>query len=360
MIKPGTGTIPRRHSKNYTSAQADARLKEVVTAYQEQGKRALEVDSFAVKYFYQAKGTMVCTCKQTEILPQHGSISQHFPPTLVKQDSIGEGDIRIDYNRPLFGSTTESLDADDETESDEFGLDDSDVVQGITVDSLFASSPDCGICYRTGYVPGYNLYGYERRVLTTHHLRDTYGYTLDVTTAPHTFNKTDLREGFVEFALEIPRYFKSVTVSVRNNTEQLFDVLYTEIGELSPLSHGALQHYAGKVLAVRVTAEEFTHVVIEFDLGAETLRSNIAQMSKTIDWTLFSTLGNLQIVLPMTIPEVQAGDVVFVPQRNLTLKITDVTYLRTSDERNLDWAVTTRVLQPQESLKLIHRGNKLG
>lgn len=368
MIRRGTGTISRTHSKNYTSAQADARLKETVRPYQAQGLRALEVDSFEVMYFYQAQGTTICTCKQTEVLPQHGQTSSDMPVTLMHKDAIGLDEIRIDYSRPLFGQKGESLTANDETDSGEFDIDEGQEGPngGSIVDNLFSTSPDCGICYRTGYVPGFNLYGHERLILTTHSMVDSYGYTLDLSTAPHTYSKIDSREGFVEFLLEVPRYYKSVKISLRNNTEILSDCLWIVLDPINspqvstPLTYADLKYLAGKTATLRVLAEEFTHVVIELDLGLDPVRSNVAQMSKTIDWTLFSTLGNLQLVLPMTIAEVHAGDIVFIPARSITLKVTDVTYLRTSQEKNLDWAVSTRVLQPQEALKSIAKGFKLG
>jgi hypothetical protein len=92
---------------------------------------------------------------------------------------------------------------------------------------------------------------------------------------------------------------------------------------------------------------------MEFDLGTDPVLANMAQMSRTLDWTLFDTLGNLTLNLPMTIPNLATSDVLFVPQRNIVLKITDVTFLRTSTDSNLDWSCSTRVVQPQELIKSI-------
>lgn len=362
MIKSGTGVIARRHAKNYISQQADARLKEVIAPYQAQGLNALGVDSFEVRYFYKARGTTTCTCKQTEVLQQTLSAGG-LPVMLLNPNAVGETEIAIDYARPLFGNQNENGDSDEETGDDEFALigDDNpdDGSENPTMDSLMSSSPDCGICYRTGYVPGYNLYGAERLVLSTHSVTSTYGYNLERNQAPHSFNRIDTREGYVRFLISVPKYFKSVEMSVRNNTENLVGETVYLVATGSAVTLADLRYYGGAEVEIEVRAPRFTHAVITFDLGSDVIRSNLAQMTRTIDWTMFSTLGNLQIILPMTIQEVQAEDLVWVPQRRIALKITDVTYLRTAGERNLDWAVTTRVLQPQESLKNIARGQKI-
>lgn len=352
-ISRGAGTIRRRHAKNYTSAQADARLQEAVRPYQEQGRRALEVDSFAVKYYYQTRSTTPCTCKETHIPSAFSALGTNVPATLVKQQSVLGSSISIDYRRQLIGLQSDSIQSDDSDMDidDELGDDDEDGAK--QQDALYASSADCGLCYKTGYVPGYYTYGYERRVFTTHNIAASRGYTTDITTAPHTFQRVDTLGGYMEFELEIPRYFHNVFVSVRDNLEVLGDALFNS--QSQPLTFSEVKNAAGTTIRVRVLAQEFTHVVVEFDLGTEKTLANLAQQQKTIDWTLFSTLGNIQIVLPMTIQDVRASDVIYVPSRAVSFKITDVTYLTTSRDRNLDWSVSTRVLQPQEALGRIYR-----
>jgi hypothetical protein len=65
------------------------------------------------------------------------------------------------------------------------------------------------------------------------------------------------------------------------------------------------------------------------------------------------------MTLPPTIQNIAGNDIIHVPARGMSFKVTDVTYMRTSMERNLDWPVQTRVLQPQESLNKIHRASKV-
>lgn len=372
-IKSGTTNV-RRHARNYTGKQADARLREVVGQIQQQSTNALMVDSFEIKYYQQVKSTTICTCKQTSLANSIAARivdpSSNVPVTMVNQDSVIGNSIKIDYGRPLFGTPVEQakaddfdIDGEDGVGDDEFEFDEDDEENDQhtptqTVDSTFSSGKDCGICYKHGFAPGYSAYGYQRTVLTTHDIEDVYGYTTDMTTAPHTLRRVDPIAAYVEFVLNVPKYFSTAQVSVRDNISILSEMLF--FGEDNqPLSMMHLKLAAGKSILVRVCAEAFTHAVIEFDLGTEKLRANLAQMSKTVDWTLFDTLGNISMTLPPTVQNIAGNDVIHVPARSMSFKVTDVTYLRTSMERNLDWPVQTRVLQPQESLNKIHRAFKL-
>ncbi len=359
-IRKGTGQIKRVHAKNYIQEQADARLREAVTPYQRQGLNALGVDSFEVKYYHAVKSTILCTCQQTEVAASFPR-SDSNTAVMTKTDApkYGDQEIVIDYSRPLFGQRGESLYAEDLDIEDELAIDDNAEEQGRTViNSLFSSSSDCGICFRTGYLPGYELYGYDRRLLTTYDIVDSRGYHKDVSTAPHTITQIDTK-GWVSFNVDVPKYIKGLSFIIRNNLALLVDeVLYDAQG--LPLSLASFIAAAGQTLTLYVQAPAFTHVVLEFDVGTEKVRANLAQSSRTTDWTLFDTLGNIQIILPMTIQEVSPTDVVHVPSRNTAFKVTDEQYLRTSLERNLDWAVSVRVLQPTEALRSIARLITLG
>lgn len=357
MIKRGVGTIQRRHAKNYIYEEADKRLRETVKPYQRQGLHALGVDSFEVKYYHVVRSTQVCTCTQSEVVPNHSALAQ--PKNLVIPNVVLDGDkeVIIDYARPLFGTPGESKVTGDEyseldSDQDDFAIiDDEDPPRE---NNLFATLNTCNICYRIGFVPGYELYGYDRKVLTTYAIDSVQGYTIDSGTSPHTLRQQDPRHGYVDFILDVPKYFISVGYAIRNNQEYLSgSTLYTTNDQ--PLTRADIQNAAGHSLVVRCKEKTFTHVVLEFDLGTEKVRANLAQANKATDWTMFDTLGNISIVLPMTIEDVATSDVIYVPSRNTIFKVSDFTYLRTAGGKNLDWMVNVRVIQPQEALRTIHK-----
>lgn len=368
-IKRGSPNL-KRQARNYTGRQADQRLQEVVSQIQQQSTNALMVDSFEIKYYQQLKSTTVCTCKQTSIasdIAARISAPGSNVPVTLKTDSVSSS-VRIDYNRPLFGTPmdkrADDFDIDDEGDAldVDFDYDEDDEANDshrpmTNIDSPMSNGKDCGICYRGGFVPGYRAYGFERALFTSADIEQTYGYTVDMTTAPHTVVKIDPREGFVDYDLHVPKYFQTANTSIRNNLQILNEPVM--LPDNSILTLGYLKANAGRVIRIRVNVSAFTHVVIEFDLGTDRLHANLAQMSKTVDWTLFDTLGNIQMILPPTIQNISGNDVVHVPSRSMSFKIVDVTYLRTAREHNLDWPVSTRILQPQESLGKLYKANTL-
>lgn len=366
-IRRGTGVIKRRHGRNFIDPQANKRFDECVRPYQEQGLHALGVDYFEVLLYQRAMSTQVCTCKQTEVAPPQLGINLSLPPNVINPKSDTDAEITIDYARPLFGTRGEATNNLDYTSSLEFAEDDDiidedalddDEIPTRTSENLFSANADCGICYRTGYVPGYSLYGWDRKVLCTYNMTNIYGYHVNQSKAPHVFDKVDDEEGYVEFIMQVPRHFRRLKYCIRNNHLGLVDdELFNAAGQ--PLTLNDVRAAAGKEMLVRVTAEAFTHIVFEFDLGVQPVHANISQMSRSIDWTMFDTLGTMTITLPMTIKEVQSSDFIYVPSRYQVLKVTDTPFLRTAGDKTLDWSVTCRITQPQEPVKLIYQGRWL-
>jgi hypothetical protein len=370
-IRNGGGTIKRRHATNYIHEEVQKRLEETVKPAQARGLSALQVDSFEVKYYRRVNSSIRCTCS-TSSAPafiDSNEVDQdphNAPHTLVNTDMGGDEEIVIDHTDNIFGTSNTTGFHEDglrdpqtggHTPYDEEILEDDDLR---SQEGLFALSTDCGVCYRNGLVPGYELYGHDRKVLATHCIEDVYGYNVDRVATPNTFNAIDEREGYVDFVVEVPKYWQSVRYSVRNNGDHLADEpLYAPIDGQMVMTEQMLRYSSGRTAVIRVRAPQFTHVSIEFDLGTEPVLAALAQDSKATDWTLFDMLGTLSIVLPNSIAQVETSDVIYVPKRGYTFKVSDVTYLRTANNRNLDWQVQARVLQPQEALKRIYQSTRM-
>lgn len=369
-IRDGRGTN-RRHGHNYIREQAEARLQEVIRPAQERGLNALGVDSFEVMYFRRSYGSMPCSCSKSpnRSMTDHNAVdeSNALPMNIQPQIDDGDEEIVIEHRGALIG-TGSSVDSYDDHDYGNGGhghnYDDEEVIEDDDVatshSNLFALSSECGICYRNGVLPGYELYGHDRKVMTGSHVINTYGYNLDQTSAPHQFNMLDPEEAFVDFVVEVPKYFQGMRYSVRNNLNHLADeVLYLPDAGNTVLTLAAVRASAGRSLTVRVRAEQFTHVVIDFNLGLDPIRAALAQDTKATDWTMFDNLGTISMILPMTIDSVETSDVIYVPTRRHTFKVSDVTYMRTARNKNIDWQVQARVLQPQEGLKRIYQANTL-
>lgn len=358
VIRRGVSPIQRRHAKNFIQAQAQARLDEAVAPYQRQGLNALGVDAHEIRYYSKTPGVETCTCQSTILLPEHTQISTSLPPNFVGQqhtDPQKGQSIKIDYRRPLFGQIADK--AQQEIDDPEDIVDEDPDISGETGYSDAATAgQDCGICYRAGYVPGYQCYNRPRYVFATQHLVNSEGYTIDSSTLPHTLMCLIPDNGFVEYVITIPLMFQSMGISVRNNREILDIPVYVND---QPLTLAQIKAAAGRQLVIQVRHVSFTHLVVEFELGNDKLLANIAQLSRSLDFTRFETIGNLNVVLPMKIPQVISGDVIYVEKFNLSLKVTDVQYMQTAQQRHLNWEATTRVLQPQEALKRIAANRRI-
>ena len=86
------------------------------------------------------------------------------------------------------------------------------------------SSEDCDICLRTGYVPGFELYGHNHNVLTTYDIVDILGFTI-TPDKPARLLKVAEKEGYVDFELIVPKYFSYIKYSVRDNHHILDTIL---------------------------------------------------------------------------------------------------------------------------------------
>lgn len=361
MLKRGIANNPRRLAKNFITNEAQKRLNEVVQPFNQQALNALGVDAVEVIYYSKMVTGISCSCEQSTVhtLPHRKEIV----PGISTEAHLQEQTVRISSARKfLFGEKLTDYQEDDtelnvsELISDDSGLEimeDNRVIQNI----LSGGNIDCGVCYRTGYVPGYQPLNKLSETLAGHNIKESSGYYLNTGKSPNLFEKlTD--NGFVSFLISVPKYFNSIKYSIRNNREMLWNEIMFN-GQNKPLNLFQVKEVAGKELEIRVCAKYFTHLVIEFDLGVSPVKANLAGETYNLDYTLLETLGNLQVILPWSVYKVNAGDILLIPSRNMVLKVTDVTKQQTATMSRLEWSVNTRMLQPQETLRIIGLGQFL-
>lgn len=354
-MKFGIKTISRNHARNYNYESSQKRLDETVTAFNSQVLNALNVDYVPVHYYNIMKTGINCTCeKHSEVIttdrhsnPNTGSNSDETWAEVHDYEVVDASS----YNS-MFGDNSNFDSSDDDGEEFEPQLD--NIENYTSADSLFAgSNNNCGICYRTGFLPGFSLQRGTRLVLTTYDIAHSVGYSIDSGEQPYIINKL-IPDGYVEYDIAVPKYYCKAKFSIRNNTEICHDTLFTNLNTV--LSNSIIKAHCGKTLTIRCRASNFSHIVIEFFFDADEIRANIPNTSKTLDYTMLETVGNLQVILPMTIGNITAGDHLAIPSRNLYLKAVDIENYSTSTMRRLEWRVTCRVLQPQEALKRLSFG----
>lgn len=353
----GNPTIERKNSKSFTGQQASARLKEVIASQQALGRNALLVDSYEVYLYIKQLSAKVCTCRASNVYEDDpisgGSFTSAFDDDNYSMAEDGTFEVKVDWDDKLLG--------DHGDEGEDVGPSELDLESDTSMGAI-DSSPACGICYRAGVVPGFQQYGKPRYVFVPQDASAMFASTIVRSEHPNIVRRLTAA-GFSEFELFVPKYFKTVTYSVRDNYEILNDKIYLgQVDQDILLTVAHLRQMAGKTISIRVRAEVFTHLVITFDLGTEPLLANISQLSKVTDWTNFENVGSLTAAFTMMVPDVTVGSFLIVPERNFGLRITDVPNLRPAHGLNpdqilnIEWSVSTRFMQPQEQTKNIHKG----
>ena len=377
-IQRGTGTIKRTGAKNYTQKQAQARLNETIPAFNKQVENSLFVNAVEVDYYaIRSKIGKPCSCQKIEVQESfktsvHKDKDLNEVNTVIRTgDDTSEGLGITLQDDSLFGdSAAEKIYGETEVDVSGFlddlpdGLEDYDkqtkegdveYTDSITV----GSQSDCGICYRTGYQPGYDLYGSQRFILSSLDVSNVGGYLIATAESPNKLKRQGplSNSTFVEFTFNVPKYFKSCMYSVRDNVNILKAEKVWFKGK--PLSLQDLRTFAGSSISVLVKAPVFTHVVFEFDLGLDKIRANIGPESQTLSQTQLEAIGDFPVVLPPSVYEVNNGDILVIRDRRLVLKVMSMERKITADKRQLEWSVQTRVLQPTESIKLINKHIKV-
>uniref|UniRef100_A0AB39CE10 Uncharacterized protein n=1 Tax=Pseudomonas phage HRDY3 TaxID=3236930 RepID=A0AB39CE10_9VIRU len=361
MIKRGPSNVRRNHARNFIQTQAQARMDETVKAYNHQVSNALAVNAVQiVLYQVERQVGRPCSCCRTNVaIP--GSVS-NVTPTIPQRDRATDG-IEFGFqDDDIFGAESE-MDQhmfNDVQVRDVSGSQPDEGLRGIETeeyeDSVGQGSVNCGICYRSLKQPGYKAYGMQRTIYTHYDIERIEGYHLDSTSAPHALVR-EHNDGHVCFRLMIPKYFKSVIYSIREDLYVLREKPLRKDGAIITIDD--LRRHAGQFMEIYVKSERFTHVVFEFDMGIPRINANIGGETTTLDYDRLQTMSDIPIVLGPEVSDVNEGDIVCIPERNLYLKIRDKERKIMQDQARLEWVCSSRVLQPTEPLRAIAKGYKL-
>lgn len=370
-IKRGTNTIRREHARNYTHKQAQRRLDEAVAPFNQQVENSLAVDAVEIDYYHiQQKTGIPCTCEQVAMEPLIHDLEETNIPPIVPTKDDDNGGIKVKFqDDEIFGDSIAEKIYNDSADTiiDVTGDGGRSTFQELRAEGdggfadglLGGGSVDCGVCYRTGFQPPYKAYGKQRFVFTNYQIESAQSYRVNTTKQPHTIEKHAIgMAGYVMFKTLVPKYFKSLTYSIRDNLVYLVsDRLFRTDGE--PLRAEDVRSFAGREMEFLIKADCFTHVVLEFELEVPRLLANISGEVAALDYERLVTIGDINVILPPSLAEVENGDILIIKKRNLALKVRDKDRKITADKRRLEWSVSTRVLQPTEALRNIAAGFKL-
>lgn len=350
-----------RRAKNFIKEQAQARLNETLPTFQNQVHNALAVDAVKIEYYRAVNNIGVpCTCSAIAMSDEELDDSAVDP--VIAMSTEQKTTLKLKESS-LFGTGVSK-----DIYNQDKGI---DVSYNERIPDVFDENPreanveyqqnpaetgaNCGICYRTKKVYGYQRLGTQRTILATHNIAALDGASIVRSAAPNEIMVVE--DGFVRYMIQVPMYFTSVAYSVRNNTTILKgQVLYYEG---SPLTVELLRRYAGQVMPIEIRCKRYTHAVIEFDPFTNVL-GNLSAETDMISYDQRDTTQVFTVVLPPSIHEVRVKDILVIRERRLVLRVTDRERKVTADLGQIEWVVQARVLQPSEALKNIHKNFLIG
>ena len=371
-MRQGMRTIKRVHARNFVQESSQKRLDESVVPFNHQVLNSLDVDYVPIYYYSSLHTGLPCSCEQQDTLTEFDSSAPDNTEIIRDSQTSTSHDIIIglegnnSYTDPnivevidqssyysMFGDAGANDDSDDDYDLNIEGPDpyapiEPEIEMYNSDSALFGGrNINCGLCYRTGFIPSHSLERGMRLVLTHHNIVDAVGYFVNKAQFPYRFERLD-EQGYIQFNFMVPKYFANATFTIRNNLDILHDKLYygAQIVDIN-----LLRQLAGKSIVVNVKAKSFTHVSITFHQNIEMMRINIPNISRQLDYTMLETVSNLQAIIPPYVGACVAGDLIAAPTRNLYMKVVSVTYAQTSKMRRLEWQADCRVLQPQEALR---------
>lgn len=364
-IYRGTPNNRRTKARNFTQTYAQKRLEETVAAANQQYINSLYVNAVELDLYQITESDRPCTCEKTEMLPEFQLSAQQGNPTIPLQRDYGtDKNVEFEFQENIFGEPAEQNYTDEVLDVIDTGI---QILKERNPNGLgnveFAEAPlagsnvKCGICYRRGVQPGYVAYGKQRDLFTTLDVIALDGYFINRTMAPHKFEKQH-KDAYVEFKVTIPKYFRHVSMSIRDNCVEIQGAkLYDTAGNVLTLNTVRTAH--GRELIFRVKEQQFTHCVLEFDMGIEKIRADISAEVMGQTYQQLISVSSFQVVMPPTLQQLNNLDVAIIKARNLAIVFNEIRPRQTSTRQRMGWDVQARVLQPNEDIRYIHNSTKL-
>ena len=323
-------------ARNFIHEESQRRMKEVVSAAQQQATNSIFVHATPIIYFSQVKSGIKCSCREKVV------VNNQLP---VGTPGTASGVVELDLTTPLFGNFQSATDIADELQDDDLIGDETPNQGRLTVSSLFGNATECPVCFRVGTLPGYQPLGYSRQVYTTVNCLDAEGFFIDSSQSISTYVCDDKMGGFVDFKMTVPMIFHEVLFATYNGREIVPAKL--SINGF-PVSANLLNNYKGKEVVLRVQGVTFTHCVFQFKLTTGQLKADFPQDQRPKDYSVFDSTQPVQIVTDKSIPNVNNGDIIYKVGYNSFWKVNDFEYFRMNDKTVIGWSLSARLLQADE------------
>lgn len=343
-------------AKNWTYEPARKQTEYFAQISAEKWLNSIEVEGFNAEYYRHSRiSGRNCTCQVHHPSLETSNIS------IPLGEGIGYSDktrsYTIDTDNPLFAPSAVDMRSINNKRIGDIPIENEADIIGDTgyVDRLFEYGVDCGICYRTGYQPGYDKVGWYRHLSTSLTILAGEFYHVNSRSSPNTIELLT-NASWVEFELHIPKYYSSVKAVGYNNIEHIPGFKLTDNLD-NAVDPAWLDANKGTMVRVRVHGGPvtFTHFVIEFKLPIiRELKVSLPQISSQKDFTRFLGLPSVSIIFGNLVGRCNPDDIVYLSDYGYAWRIISVEPLLVpSSKYNIGWQTQSRIIQPIESLNRI-------
>ena len=362
-LESGRGRVRNTNAKNSETKRVQKRLDSVMDPMRAKVVNSLQVDSTPAIVFKRTKTGLPCSCNKYDNDIDSDVIGSMRTVTDVANQPQFE--VFSSNNKMLggIGQLLGSTQADRKSTSIvELADMQADVTEEYSPTAIAGNNVNCCICYNCGIQPAFQPVGWHYNVLTHHHIKAASGYEINPGNQPATLEARG-EDAVVKFSMIVPKYFKDVKYSVRNNGTLLpADVyLHVENGdELTMLTMGYLNANRGKEIDVYVCdVPVFTHVSLLFDLGVEPVMVNLSEEQNVLNYDQELTVGDLTVVMQSNVGQIKSEDLIILPEKNYVLKVNNAPKKRTAKNEQWEWALTSRPAQRKEGINSIFKGYKI-
>lgn len=170
----------QQKAKNYISEQAKSRMLDLGRVSAESWRNSIEVEGYEMLYYSVADAGFDCSCRTNTpaVLDEENGVLASPSVNDIVGDKPGKPsktftvtalddpfalDKRHVSHQPIEDYSVNDSDLNGEKFTTDVGSLD-------FIEEMFADGVDCGICYRRGLQPGYQMLGYERTEIGRAHV----------------------------------------------------------------------------------------------------------------------------------------------------------------------------------------------
>lgn len=232
----------------------------------------------------------------------------------------------------------------------------------VTLDDLvgdfdaFAIECACPVCFGTGFVGGYTLFGGYRKVHVVQDFNLPAIAEIAYDAAPWSVKtysasiKTLIPKGIV--GIDAFRCMNGTNLA----DYQLFidgkKLTYNEVIRCADGRNHEITLLGNK-------DSEFTHLEIQFNMSNESVYFEVPKLTKGSDLNNLVDLQNFQLLMSPLVPHVNRIDIITESMWGYALMVQQTSLLNTRERQMLGWECDVRVIQPEELYNLLPKRQRV-